>query len=87
MSNKSDEKDNDAKCVHSVEVKVTIKRNEGYNSPTVVESSHMVGTLDLATARTQARKIAREVIARVEESGTQVVKAHDVEVPAEEPAF
>ena len=81
---KSDEKDNDAKCVHSVEVTVTIKREEGYNSPTVIESKHKVGTLDLATARTQARKIAREVIVRIEESAKQVEKAHDPEPVVEE---
>ena len=78
----------DAKCIHSVEVTVTIKREEGYNSPVVVESKHKVGTLDLATAKAQARKIAREVVGRVEESSAQVEAAHNPEAAkAEEAAF
>lgn len=74
----------DAKCVHSVEVTVTIKREEGYNSPEVIKSTHKVGTLDLATAKAQARVVARECVARVETSAAQVEKAHNPE-KVEEP--
>lgn len=69
-------KEEDAKQVHSVEVTVTIKREEGYNSPEIVKATQKVGTLSLADAKATARRAARECVLRVEESSAQVIAAH-----------